>query len=127
MNDAVDALDCATGLESLGTRAPLFVSSGMVVRTEPEVREMCDGMVSSRGGAHFDMDSLTVQVLSPDAAYVVREGNYTVELLDGQTPTVYMVMTTIWHRTAEGWRMVHLHESFLPPEAMQQQSGAPEG
>lgn len=122
MNEAVDALDCRTGLTSLGTRAPAFVSSGLVVRTAPELRDMCERMVSGRRRADFAIDAITAHVLSPDVAYVVREGNYTVEHLDGSAITMYMVMTTIWDREPTGWKMVHLHESIIPPGREPQQA-----
>lgn len=115
MNLAVDALDCESGLETLGDKEPLFVSSGYVVRTGAELREMCGQMVAARTGAHFDVDALSANVLSEDVAFVVREGNYTIDLVDGTSPRVYLVMTTIWQREQDGWKMVHLHESVIPP------------
>lgn len=30
---------------------------------------------------------------------------------DGTSSTVHLIMTTIWHREPDGWRMVHLHKS----------------
>ena len=118
MNLAVDSLDCDTGLSAMGDREPLFVSSGYVVRTGQALRGMCEQMVAGRTGARFQIDSLTTHVLSKEAAYVVREGKYTIDLKDGTSPTVYMVMTTIWQRASDGWKMVHLHESFLPPPGL---------
>lgn len=115
MNSAVDSLDCDTGLTALGDREPAFVSGGHVVRTGADLREMCQQMVTGRTGAHFEVDELTANVLTAETAYVVREGNYTIDLHDGSSPSVYMVMTTVWHREDDGWKMVHLHESFVLP------------
>lgn len=114
MNRSVDALDCAAGLASAGAREPIFVSNGYVVRTRDALLEMCETMVSKRTGAVFAMDHLAAHVLSPNAAYVVREGEYTINRQDGTSNRVYMVMTTLWSREGDGWKMVHLHESAYP-------------
>jgi hypothetical protein len=60
----------------------------------------------------YAVDTLTAQALSRDAAYVVREGTYTVSLKDGTSQCQYVVMTTVWDRTSGEWKMVHLHESY---------------
>ena len=109
MNLAVDALQC--GLAENGDREPIFVSGGQVVRTGSELREMCEQMVAPRTGAVFAVDVITANVLSSDVAYVVREGDYTINFRDRDSITIYLVMTTIWHRRDDGWKMVHLHES----------------
>jgi len=114
MNHAVDALNCdppESGDWGSGDREPIFVSSGHVVRTSAEFYESCKRMVAKRTGAVFAPDRITANVLSGDVAYVVREGNYTVNRTDGTTRTPYLVMTTIWHREGDAWKMVHLHES----------------
>ena len=72
-------------------------------------------MVAPRTGAVFAADVITANVLSSDVAYVVREGNYTINFRDRESRTVYLVMTTIWHRQDDGWKMVHLHESSREP------------
>ncbi len=71
---------------------------------------------SDREGAHFEIDERTANALSRDAAFVVREGDYTVDRADGTSPTIHLVMTTMWHRDDDGWKMVHLHESVPPPD-----------
>jgi len=124
MNSAIDALDCDAGLAHVGDREPIFVGMGHALRTADELREMCEEMVAGRAGAHFDIDDRTANALSRDAAFVVREGDYTIDRNDGTSPTIHLVMTTVWHRGDDGWRMVHLHESAPPPDA--QESGAGE-
>lgn len=114
MNLAVDGLDCDGGLAHMRGREPVFIGNARVVRTDAAVREMCSAMVAPRTGATFVMDTLTAHALSADAAYVVREGSYTIDFKEGPSQTMRLVMTTIWERHAEGWRMSHLHESFVP-------------
>jgi len=114
MNRAVDALDCGppeSGEWESSDREPIFVSGGRVVRTSAEVHEICKKMVSKRTGAVFAPDRITANVLSTDVAYVVREGNNTINYTDGTSTTNYLAMTTIWHREGGKWKMVHLHES----------------
>jgi hypothetical protein len=109
MNLAVDATEC--GLPEVGDLDPLFVGNGSVVRTRSELGEMCEAMVAPRTGAVFDADRITAHVLSPESALVVREGNYTINYKERESETVYLVMSTVWQRGSEGWKMVHLHES----------------
>jgi hypothetical protein len=109
MNLAVDATECE--MPEIGDLDPLFVSNGGVVRTFSELSEVCEAMVAPRTGAVFDADRITAQVLSPEVALVVREGNYTINYKEGDPETVYLVMSTVWQRGAEGWKMIHLHES----------------
>lgn len=123
MNAAVDALDCEAGLAHMGDREPIFVSVGNVVRTVDELREGCEEMVAGRTGAHFEVDARTAHVLSEDAAFVVREGDYTIDRVDGTSMTIYLVMTTVWDRDDDGWKMVHLHESAPPPDQQQSTGG----
>jgi len=116
INEAVDGLDCATGVSLMGEADPIFVSSGNVVRTRAELAEICEQMVAPRSGAVFSIESRAAHVLADDAAFVVREGPYTVSYLDGTSEEFYLVMTSIWVREAERWEMVHLHESVRSPE-----------
>jgi ketosteroid isomerase-like protein len=109
MNLAVDATEC--GMPEIGDLDPLFVGNGSVVRTRSELSEVCQAMVAPRTDAVFDADRITAHVLSPESALVVREGNYTINYKDGESETVYLVMSTVWQRGAQGWKMVHLHES----------------
>jgi uncharacterized protein (TIGR02246 family) len=115
MNLAVDRLDCAAGFEPVGDREPMFVTNGHVIRTRAAFREACEGMVAPRTGAVFEVDTLTVHALSPEVAYVVREGLYTVNLKDGTSRRSYYILTTVWERTGGAWKMVHLHESSRAP------------
>jgi ketosteroid isomerase-like protein len=62
--------------------------------------------------ADCTIDSRDVNVLSPEVAYVVRQGDYTMEYRDGRTVVRFGVMTTLWNRVEDAWTMVHLHESW---------------
>ena len=112
MNLAVDSLDCDSGTATMGDQEPIFAGGGRTVRNRADLKEMCVRMNEPRTGAEFAPDVLiTAHVLSSDVAYVVREGDYTINFKDGSSNTVHLVMTTIWNRQADGWKMVHLHES----------------
>ena len=110
-NSAVDRLDCVGAFERIGDQQPMFVSGGRVVRTRALFRDACEAIVALRTGAVFVTDTLSAHVLSPDAAYVVREGVYTVNFKDGTSRRTYLVITSVWTRQNSGWKMVHLHES----------------
>lgn len=96
----------------MGNQEPAFVGNGMVVRTAAAMREMCGGMVALRTGAVFVIDTLNAHALSSESAYVVREGEYTMNFVDGRSNTVRLIMTTVWARQNGEWKMVHLHESW---------------
>jgi ketosteroid isomerase-like protein len=116
-DSAVDRLDCNAAFENIGDQPPIFVSGGRVVRTRAAFRKTCDDIIAPRTGAVFATDTLSAHVLSRDAAYVVREGVYTVYLKDGTKRRSYLIITSVWARQAGAWKMVHLHESsrVLPP------------
>ncbi len=114
MNYAVDNLDCAKGLSYIGDERPLFVSGGHVVETHDQLLKTCRDIVAPRTGAQFVAKSVTAHVLSPDAGYVVKDGEYIVHNRNGETRTEHLAMTTIWQRQAGSWKMVHLHESAIP-------------
>lgn len=124
MNTAVDALDCDAGMALIGDREPVFVGNGHALDTRSELVDMCAQMVGGRTGAEFFIADIDAHVLSPDAAYVVRRGDYTIHGTDGTSSTVYLIMTTIWQREPAGWKMVHLHESVRlpPPDSAQQEA-----
>jgi ketosteroid isomerase-like protein len=119
MNQAVDATDCDSGMAYMADKEPLFVSGGQVIRTKDELHEMCIQMTAPRTGAVFSIDSRTANMLSSEAAVVVREGMYTIHFKEQPSVEVFLVMTTVWQREGDTWKMVHLHESVPMP--------APEG
>jgi len=114
MNYAVDNLDCAKGLSFIGDERPLFVSGGHVVETHEQLLETCRALVAPRAGAQYVARSVTAHILSPDAGYVVKDGEYIVHNRDGETRKEHLAMTTIWARQGGAWKMVHLHESAFP-------------
>lgn len=113
-NLAVDRLDCTAAFQFVGDREPMFVTNTLVIRSRANFLKACGNMIANRTGAVYATDTLTAQALSRDAAYVVREGMYTISLKDGTSQRQYLVMTTIWDRTSGEWKMVHLHESYRP-------------
>lgn len=115
MNQAVDGLDCDSGMANMGDAEPIFISGGQVIRTKAELHEMCLRMVAPRTGAVFSIDSRTANMLSADAAVVVREGMYTIHFKEQPSVEVFLAMTTVWQREGETWKMVHLHESVPMP------------
>jgi len=111
LNLGVDSLQC--GLPEVGEGDPIFVSNGFVVRSGDELRDLCVGLVEPRTGAVWEIDTVSVNVLSSDVAYVVREGTYIISFKDRDSQSVDPVITTIWHRKGGEWKMVHLHESSV--------------
>jgi ketosteroid isomerase-like protein len=117
MNQAVDSLDCPKAMRYIGDEQPVFISGGRVIRTHAQLASLCDVLVAPRTGAVFVPQAVTAHMLSPDAGYVVREGQYTVHYRDGRVRSEHLAMTTIWARRAGRWQMVHLHESMVPTPA----------
>jgi ketosteroid isomerase-like protein len=114
MNEAVDGLDCDAGMAWIADDAEhLFVANAVLMRTKPELTAMCAEMVAPRTGAVFSIDDRSVRMLSEASALVVREGTYTVDYVDGTSEELFLVMSSVWERDAEGWKMVHLHESYM--------------
>lgn len=111
LNLGVDALQC--GLPEVGEGDPIFVSNGFVVRSASELRELCVDIVEPRTRAEWQIDTVSVNILSRNIALVVREGTYTMHFKERESLTVDPVITTIWHRLDGQWKMVHLHESSV--------------
>lgn len=115
MNLAIDGRDCVGGLDAMRDSDPLFVSNANVVKTKDALAVMCGQMVAVRTSAVFTIGTRTATILSDVAALVVREGSYAIHFTDGTSQTMDTVITTVWSRDDDGWRMVHLHESYRPP------------
>jgi hypothetical protein len=115
MNYAVDNLDCTKGLSYIGDERPLFITGGHVVETHEQLLKVCRDLVAPRTGAQYITRSVTGHVLSANAGYVVRDGEYIVHMKTGETRTEHLSMTTIWARQGGAWKMVHLHESAIRP------------
>jgi ketosteroid isomerase-like protein len=76
----------------------------------------CQRINEQRLSATDDVQEEDVYVLGPDAAYIVTRSIYTVRLRDGRTRIRPQVATGIWSRQADGWRLVHFHESWREVE-----------
>ena len=112
---AVDSLSCGEMMQH-----PLPIVSPFLYVIEGEFIELsadqwaaaCEQMAQSRLSAHNEIHDQRVQVLNRDAAFVVSRSTYTVRWKDGRATGQPRVTTTIWSRRPEGWRQVHLHESW---------------
>lgn len=80
--------------------------------TKAERAAVCEMMNEQRLSAHDDIQEQQVHVLGPDAAYIVSRSVYTIRWRDGRTTTRPNVGTGTWSRGADGWRLVHFHESW---------------
>lgn len=61
---------------------------------------------------------IQIDVLGPDGAVFTGSFDWTGVDTAGATVGAAGVWTTVWVRTAEGWKIVQGHESFMPaPEA----------
>jgi hypothetical protein len=109
-------LDCEEIVDRLASpRDPgYFVAQGRLI--EPGNREdavrLCRMIKQDRLSAHEDVQEQRVEVMSRDAAVVVTRGVYTVRYRDSRTIVRPQVVTSVWARNADGWRRVHLHESW---------------
>lgn len=113
---AFDAQDCEAELPVADDM--VTVANGRVFElpnTKAERIAACEKMNEQRLSAHDEIQEQKVHVLGSDAAYVVSRSIYTIRWRDGRTTIRPNVGTGIWSREAEGWRLVHFHESW--PEA----------
>jgi ketosteroid isomerase-like protein len=109
------AVDCAEIADWLADRASvLFVAQGRLFETggPQELMDICTAIKRDRLSAEEEIQEQVVEVLNRDAALVVTRGVYTVRYRDGSTMVRPQVVTTVWSRGRDGWRMVHLHESW---------------
>jgi hypothetical protein len=121
---SVDRLDCGPAIQSFADTEPLFVSGGRVIRTRDELATMCEQLISNRTGAEYGVERTTVHVLSPDAAYMVREGPYTIHFDDGSDVTEYLVISDVWQRLDGTWKRVHFHESARDRQPTDDEEGS---
>jgi ketosteroid isomerase-like protein len=64
-----------------------------------------------------DWGEVHIKVLGPAAAVFTASFDWAGVDTAGVHLGVAGVWTTVWERTAEGWKIVQGHESFLPPPA----------
>ena len=56
-----------------------------------------------------------ITVLSEDAALESYSGSFTETQHDGTVnPPLNMAATILWQKTEAGWRVMHIHQSFMP-------------
>jgi ketosteroid isomerase-like protein len=63
-----------------------------------------DVMYDERGAPEFT-------VLSPDVAVVMSQLESRRTMPSGETSSGQFAVTAVWHRTANGWRIIQAHES----------------
>ena len=112
VNDAVDRLDCSGIKSRPRDREPVFVSQGRVSRTSDAERADCEKMLVGRTGASWTNTRTVVHVLSPNAAYLVREGTYTISYHDRAPRVLALVISNVFERHGGNWLSMHFHESF---------------
>lgn len=115
---AFDAADCERlDLAAIAGRF-VFLAQGRVLELEgPEqMMELCRRIKRDRLSAHDEIQDQKVELLSRDAAYIVQRSVYTIRMRDGTSIVRPQVVTGIWVRRSEGWRLLHLHESWRPEE-----------
>ena len=94
---------CDAAVAFFREREPLFVANGKAMGTRAALKASCEASVPPREGAKRELQHHAVQVLSPTNGYSVttyRGGN-------GQA----QVVTKIWEKSSDGWRIVHAHLS----------------
>ena len=109
---AVDNLECDEWLDSFSGSEPLFVGNAIVHRTRSDLAEFCEAMIVGRTGGFLEPERVATHVLSRDAAYIVREGTYTVEFEDRPDQHLGVVLTGVWVRKDGEWTREHLHKSW---------------
>lgn len=99
---ALAAEGCEGALAFFADREPLFVVNGRTMPTKLAVRSGCGGKKPA-APSDRELQHHAVQVLSETTAYSVSSYR-------GKTGAI-QVVTKIWEKGGEGWRIVHAHES----------------
>jgi uncharacterized protein (TIGR02246 family) len=55
-----------------------------------------------------------INVLSDDAAYIIQNFEFPSDGADGVSVMVHEVITSIWSKGSDGWKIVHFHVSIDP-------------
>lgn len=109
MSDAIIALDLDQALALFDESAPpvhsvdgqMFVG---LAEIEPAYR---NGMALVAAFNRVDVVQEELKVLGPNAASYVVSFDESFRTVDGETLEIQGVWTLVFHRTADGWRIVH--------------------
>jgi uncharacterized protein (TIGR02246 family) len=82
-----------------------------------ELEEMYAAVYAGLDRIEFTPSVSNVQVLGPDAAVWVGQATYRGFAADTITAQGQMALTLVWERDEGDWRVLHMHQSFVPPEA----------
>lgn len=108
---AFAAADCTVAMGYFADWEPLFVVSGRTMN-RPQLVQMCTRMAGPRPGPPRELVSHAVHVLSAGAAFSVTHYSVRRPGPDGNRSAVAQVVTKVWVRIDDGWRIAHLHESI---------------
>lgn len=110
---AVDTGECEAAAAAVGEGFVLAAQGRTIeLGSREDMLALCGRWRQERLSAHEEIDEQTVQVLDRDAAWVLTRSVYTVTFRDGRTSQRPQVVTSVVGRGADGWRLVHLHESW---------------
>lgn len=110
-------LDCAEIVDRVapGGETGSWVAQGRLFEMSggrDELVSVCRAIKRDRLSAREEVRGATVELLGRDAAVLIAPGAYTIRFRDGRVTTRQQVVTTVWARRPQGWRRVHLHESW---------------
>ena len=115
--DAFRQLDADT-YASFHSTSLVWAENGAITTNRDSLTNVWRDMYATSTEAGADWEETHVRVLGPDAA--VFTGSFTSHTVDSEgTRTDFQgVWTAVFARTAEGWEIVHGHESYTIPESM---------
>jgi len=114
---AYESPECSSGKLSWYPTQPPYVHFAaedqiITLTTLEEIEAYCRRLTQGRLSTHETIQEQTVQVLTPDVAYVVTQSLQMSQWRDGRTQTLPTVETAIVAREEGAWRIVYKHISW---------------